>query len=174
MVMESPHTEADVLARLDALNISYSLHRHDPVFTVEEAQAVRTDMLGGHCKNLFLRDKKKNQILVVAEETTQIRLDSLAETLSLKRLSFGSPDRLMNVLGVLPGSVTPLALVNCPVNVGEKPTLQVVLDEALFGFDVVYCHPLHNAATVGITPKNLLNFIESMGHKPYIQTFVDS
>lgn len=169
--MESPHTEADALAHLDALGIPYSLHRHDPVFTVQEAQAVRIDMPGGHCKNLFLRDKKKNQLLIVAEENTRIRLNDLADLLGFKRLSFGSADRLKAVLGVMPGSVTPLSLINCPIAAGETPELQVILDEALLSFKTIYCHPLHNAATIGISPDDLLKFIESTGYTPHIQAF---
>lgn len=167
--MESPFQEHHILEHLDTLGISYRLHRHPPVFTVEEAQKHHQDMPGGHSKNLFLRDKKKNQILVVAQETTPVRLNELAAHMGLKRLSFGSPERLMATLGVEPGSVTPFALLHAQqaISTQERP-LKIVLDEALMAYDQVYFHPLHNAATVGITPKCLLMFIESTGHTAQI------
>ena len=102
-----PATPEQLFAHLDALNIRVERHTHAPVFTVEEAKGLRGLLPGGHCKNLFLRNKKGQQWLVVCEEDRAVDLRRLGERLGAGRLSFGSADRLMRVLGVPPGSVTP-------------------------------------------------------------------
>ena len=101
-----------LFARLDQLGIAHRTVEHPPVFTVEEAKALRGDLPGHHIKNLFLRNKKEEMWLVVALEDRAINLKRLGDVLGAGRLSFGSADRLKRTLGVEPGSVTPLSLVN--------------------------------------------------------------
>ena len=101
-----------LFAKLDALGIAQHTVEHPPVFTVEQAKALRGNLAGYHIKNLFLRNKKEEMWLVVALEDRAIDLKRLGEALGAGRLSFGSPERLRRHLGVEPGSVTPFALVN--------------------------------------------------------------
>src|SRR6266545_8329605 len=89
-----PTSPQQLLARLDALGIAYQNHAHTAVFTVEEAKALRGELTGGHIKNLFLRNKKEEMWLVVAEEDKRIDLKALGKRLGAGKLSFGSPDRL--------------------------------------------------------------------------------
>src|SRR5215813_13940583 len=107
--MLSPQQLFDYLAQL---GIAQRTVEHPAVFTVEQAKALRGDLPGHHVKNLFLRNKKEEMWLVVALEDRAIDLKKLGEALSAGRLSFGSPERLRRHLGVEPGSVTPLALIN--------------------------------------------------------------
>ena len=108
-----PATPQDLFARLDRLGIAHTTHPHPPLFTVEESKRLRGALPGGHCKNLFLRDKKRNLFLLVALEDRPIDLKSLRHALGAAgNLSFGSPETLMEVLGVAPGAVTPFALIN--------------------------------------------------------------
>src|ERR1700731_4176768 len=97
-----PTTPEQLLARLAELGIACRTVSHPPVFTVEEAKALRGELPGGHVKNLFLRDKKGAMWLVVAEEDRCIDLKALGEKIGAGRVSFGSADRLMQYLGVLP------------------------------------------------------------------------
>lgn len=167
--MESLAIETELFAFLDTLQIAYKTHRHSPVFTVEEAQAVRVGMHGGHSKNLFVRDKKKNHALVVAEEHLPIDLKSLAGKIGLGRLSFASPDRMMAKLGVTPGSVTPFSLLNARTLARpDDRTIHVVIDEGLLSHEAVYFHPLHNAATTAISPNDLIKFIRACRFEPSI------
>src|SRR6187401_3615684 len=101
-----------LFARLDALGLAHRTVEHAPVFTVEQAKEHRGMLPGHHIKNLFLRNKKEEMWLVVALEDRAIDLKRLGEVLGAGRLSFGSADRLKRYLGVEPGSVTPLSLVN--------------------------------------------------------------
>lgn len=97
---------------LDQLAIPYQRIDHAPVFTCEEASRLLPKLPAAKTKNLFLRDPKSERLfLVVTPEESRVDLKALAATLGVKRLSFGSPERLESVLGLTPGSVTLLAMV---------------------------------------------------------------
>jgi Ala-tRNA(Pro) deacylase len=161
-----PTSPAQLLARLDALGIRYASHRHRPVFTVEEAKALRGELAGHHIKNLFLRNKKGRMWLCVIDEDRPVDLAALADRLGAGRFSFGSPERLMNHLGVLPGAVTPMALVN-----DREHLVQPVLDAKILSGGPVNCHPLVNDMTLTIAAEDLIRFIEACGHKPVVLDF---
>ena len=161
-----PATEADLMARLDELGIRTVTHCHPPMFTVEESRALRGDLPGGHCKTLFLRDKKRNMWLVVALEDRVIDLKALTKAIGANRLSFGSADLLWDVLGVTPGAVTPFALIN-----DDQARVRLVLDEGMLNSDPLNYHPLHNEATTAIAPRDLVRFVRAMGFDPLIVDF---
>jgi Ala-tRNA(Pro) deacylase len=152
-----------LFARLEQLGIAERTVEHPPVFTVEEAKALRGNLPGHHIKNLFLRNKKEEMWLVVALEDRAIDLKRLGEVLSAGRLSFGSALRLKRHLGVEPGSVTPLALIN-----DESRSVQLVLDRGLVDGhgEPVNVHPLVNTMTTAMASADLLRFFEATGHAP--------
>lgn len=158
-----PLTPDELFARLDALGIGHRTHRHPPVFTVAEAAALRGELPGGHCKTLFLKDKKAGLWLVVALEERMIDLKRLAVSLGAPRFSFGSADLLYEVLGVRPGSVTPFALAN-----DREQRVRVVLDKGMLARDPLNYHPLENDRTTAIAPDDLLKFIGACGHAPLV------
>lgn len=155
--------EAALYARLAELNISWTTHRHAPVFTVEEAAALYSSQPGGHTKNLFLRDKKDQTWLVVARDELRIDLNALAKELGAPRFSFGSPRLLIELLGIEPGSVTPFAVMNDAVG-----KVRLVLDEGLLALTPLNFHPLRNDRTTAITPADLLKFVRACDHEPVI------
>ena len=163
MTTAAPTSPDQLFAHLEGLGIRTRTVQHPPVFTVEEAKALRGDLPGGHIKNLFLRNKKGEMWLVVAEESRPIDLKALGERLGAGRLSFGSPERLMSYLGVVPGAVTPFALIN-----DRSGQVKVAIDKTVLDHDPVNCHPLANDMTTAIAPADLLAFIENSGHKPMI------
>jgi Ala-tRNA(Pro) deacylase len=150
-----------LFARLDQLGIAHRTVEHPPVFTVEEAKALRGNLPGHHIKNLFLRNKKEEMWLVVALEDRAIDLRRLGEVLGAGRLSFGSADRLKRHLGVEPGSVTPLSLIN-----DEARAVRLVLDCGVADGGPVNAHPLVNTMTTALAPADLLRFFEATGHTP--------
>jgi Ala-tRNA(Pro) deacylase len=159
-----PTTPAMLFARLDELGLAYRTVEHPPVFTVEEAKALRGTLPGGHVKNLFLRNKKGDAMwLVVALEDRAIDLKVLGERIGAGRVSFGSAERLMAHLGVLPGAVTPLALIN-----DREARVKVVIDKGLLDENPVNVHPLVNTMTTAMAPADLIRFVEACGHKPEI------
>ncbi len=151
-----------LFARLDQLGIAHRTVEHPPVFTVEEAKALRGNLPGHHIKNLFLRNRKEEMWLVVALEDRAIDLKRLGDVLGAGRLSFGSADRLKRYLGVEPGSVTPLSLVN-----DEGHEVRLVLDRGMADGGPVNAHPLVNTMTTALTPADLLRFFAATGHTPH-------
>lgn len=156
-----PTTPQDLLAMLDVLEISYSLHRHEPMFTVADGEEIEKDIPGTHCRNLFLRDKKKNMALIVAANETALDMKKLAPLIDMGRLSFGSKDRLWQYLGIRQGSVCPFCIVN-----DTDKDVMLVLDAYMMDQDIVNYHPLDNAMTIGLKPADLIRFIEAQSH-PY-------
>jgi Ala-tRNA(Pro) deacylase len=155
-------TEQDLFDRLDALGIPHTTHRHQPLHTVEESQAARLEMseiAGGHCKNLFLKDKKGIFWLVVTLEEKRVDMKVLQKTIGAARLSFGKPEYMKEYLGVEPGSVTPFSAIN-----ETSKAVQFVLDEEMLAFENLNYHPLHNAATTMIRSNDLLRFLKECGH----------
>lgn len=151
-----------LFARLDQLGISHRTVEHPPVFTVDEAKALRGNLPGHHIKNLFLRNKKEEMWLVVAIEDRAVDLKRLGEVLGAGRLSFGSPERLRRHLGVEPGSVTPLALIN-----DESRNVRLAFDRGLMDGGPVNVHPLVNTMTTAMTAADLLRFFAATGHPPH-------
>jgi Ala-tRNA(Pro) deacylase len=158
-------TPNQLFAALDALDIKHSTVKHPPLFTVEQSQALRGQIPGGHTKNLFLRDKKYEIYLVVTHEDAEIELKSLHRKLGASgRFSFGSPDLLREVLGVEPGSVTPFGAIN-----DREGRVTVVLDAAMMEHGTLNFHPLVNTMTTSIKRDDLVKFLESTGHIPRIE-----
>lgn len=162
----TPMTSDQLLARLAELGIEQQTIEHPPVFTVEEAKALRGKLRGAHVKNLFLRNKKGRMWLLSCLEDREIDLKALGERLEAGRLSFGSAERLMSYLGVRPGSVTALAVIN-----DRTHAVQLVLDRALTEIDPVNLHPLVNDRTTALRPAGLLAFCRSAEHEPELLDF---
>lgn len=155
-----PASRDDLMRRLAALGIATGTVDHPPVFTVAEARALRGRIPGGHSKNLFLKDRKGGLFLLVAEEASGIDLKTVHTALGARgRVSFGSADLLMEVLGVPPGSVTPFSVLN-----DRDGRVRVFLDAALAARDPLNFHPLENTATTTIATADLLRFLEAEGH----------
>ena len=160
-----PKTPEQLFAALDALGIPHRTVKHPPVFTVEQAGALRGRIPGGHTKNLFLRDKKYAIYLVVAPEDAEIDLKGLHRVLGANgRFSFGSSDLLREVLGVEPGAVTPFAAIN-----DTQGRVTVVLDAAMMEHETLNYHPLVNTMTTSISRDDLVKFLESTGHSPRVE-----
>ncbi len=162
-------TREELAQYLEELGITAVTVEHPPVFTVEEARALRGEIAGAHSKNLFLKDKKDALFLVVAREEAAIDLKHLHGRIGASgRLSFGRPELLMAVLGVAPGSVTPFGLIN-----DRPPQLRVILDAGLIAHETVNFHPLINTATMTLATRDLLAFIRATGHEPEIHDIAE-
>jgi Ala-tRNA(Pro) deacylase len=160
-----PKTPEELFAALDALGISHSTVKHPPLFTVEQSQALRGQIPGGHSKNLFLRDKKSVLYLVVTLEDASIDLKGLHRVLGANgRFSFGSSDLLREVWGVEPGSVSPFGAIN-----DTEGRVTVVLDSVMMEHEILNYHPLSNTMTTSIGRDDLVTFLKSTGHSPRIE-----
>jgi Ala-tRNA(Pro) deacylase len=154
-----------LLARLDHLGVRYRRFDHRAVFTCDEAdQVIAPEVGGAHTKNLFLRDQKgRRHWLVVTLCSKQVDLRALADVIGGGKLGFASPDRLERLLGLTPGSVTVLGLINDPDH-----HVEVVIDEEVWEAPAWRCHPLVNTATLLIDRADIEGFLASTGHVPRV------
>ena len=159
----TPKTPEGLFARLGELGIATTTVTHPPAFTVEKGESYVGHLPGVHIKNLFLCDAKKKMWLVVVPWDRRIDLKALPDKIGAARLSFGSADRLLRVLGVTPGSVTPFTVINDP-----ERQVQVILDADMMRSELINAHPLINTMTTTIRSADLMRFLEACGHAPRV------
>jgi Ala-tRNA(Pro) deacylase len=155
--------EAGLLADLGALGIRFAAHEHEAVFTVAESDAVHAAMPGAHTKNLFLKDKAGAFWLVTVPSDARVNLKALPAAIGCKHVSFGKAEDMERLLGIAPGSVTPLAAINA-----VPGSITVVLDAVLADADPVNVHPLRNTATLGLSGAAILDLLRHWGHAPRV------
>ena len=144
--------------------IAATRHEHPPVMTVEESLRLVPKLPGMKTKNLFLRDKKgQRHFLVTVPHDLPVDLEALGAALGVGRLGFASPERLRAHLGITPGAVSLLALVNDATH-----AVEFVLDEALWNAPAVQAHPLVNSATLILPHADLARFLAATGHAPRV------
>jgi len=156
-------TPADLFALFDRLSIEHSTVEHPPFFTVEEGRSWHDKILGLHCKNLFIKDRKGGIWLVVMPADKRADLGRLEKALGAPRFSFARPDVLQEVLALTPGSVTPFGLIN-----DAQRRATVVLDEEMLESEWLNFHPLHNAASTTLRSVDLLRFVRALDYNPVI------
>lgn len=145
---------------LDEHRVAYARHDHPAVYTVEEADRLVPDLPGAKTKNLFLRDDKgRRHFLVLVPSEKRVNLKALKEVLGVKRISFGSPERLQKYLGIEPGSVSLLAVYNDGAH-----KVEVLMDRELWAADTFLFHPLVNTSTLVIKKAGIERFLEATGH----------
>jgi Ala-tRNA(Pro) deacylase len=164
---KAPFDDAALFARLDALGIAHETVEHEALYTVEQSRELRGDLAGAHIKNLFLRDKKRRMWLVTVLESRDMDLKALRHRIGARgNLSFGNAELLMEHLGVIPGAVTPFAVIN-----DRGGNVTMVLDKALLAIDPVNAHPLRNDRTTAIAARDLAGFLAAENHAPLILDF---
>lgn len=162
-----PKSSDVLLDELASLGIEAATTEHAPIFTVEDSKTLRVSPGGqGDIKNLFLRNKKGQMWLVSCHEDRKVDLKTLAKALGAGRFSFASETRMMQYLGIRPGSVSPLALVN-----DKTGAVSFVIDHALTQAEVIYLHPLVNTRTTTMATSDLLTYCARIGHPAKIITF---
>ena len=154
----------DLAAFLAHHSIEAKRFEHPPVMTVAESERLVPALPGAKTKNLFLRDKKgERHFLVSVPHDLAVDLNSLGLLLGAGRLGFASPERLMRHLGIAPGSVSLLALVN-----DSAHAVEFVIDRRLWEADAVHAPPLVNDATMVIPHRSLERFLAATGHAPRV------
>ena len=176
MSVSHPARDANAaLSLLQTLGIPAATVEHPPLHTVEESRALRGAIAGAHTKNLFLKDKGGNLFLVTAEESSPLDLKQIDKVIGAKgRVSFATAEQLLEALGIQPGSVSPLALVN-----DRAGRVRFVLEEKLALAEIVNVHPLVNTMTTSLASDDLRRYIAATGHSimvvplPYRQEATD-
>lgn len=155
--------EARLYAELEARGIAYRVVEHHAVFTVDESRELNASLPGAHTKNLFLRDNDGRFWLVAVPGEIRVDLKSLPATIGSTRLSFGKAEDLLRLLGLTPGSVTPLGAMH-----DSGGEVQVVVDRELAEAETVWVHPLRNTASLGMTGRDLTKALSGWRHDPQI------
>ena len=164
MLDATPGKGTDLEAFLRKHGIAATRHAHAPVMTVEESERLVPALPGAKTKNLFLRDKKgARHFLVTVPHDLAVELVALGAALGAGRLGFASAERLARHLGITPGSVSLLALVN-----DRDRAVEFVIDRALWEASAVHAHPLTNDATMVIGHADLERFLAATGHSPRV------
>lgn len=156
--------EPELLRFLAEHGIAYQRYEHRPVFTCEEARRYVPPVPAAETKNIFLRDRKgRRHFLVVVGYDKAVDLKALAPLLQADKLSLGSPERLRNLLGVEPGSVTILGLM-----LDQERAVEVVFDSPIAQAAALRCHPMVNTATLAMSRSELDRFLAATGHRPVV------
>lgn len=159
----------DVLDLLERLEIPFDLMEHEAVMTVAESALIRRNFPGMLCKCLFLKDRDGYWLLAIPA-ALRVDLKKLAASLGGKRLSFASREELQALLGLSPGAVSLLGVVN---DSGGK--VRVLLDNAVACSESpLLFHPMVNTATVRLGANELIRFLEYVKHNPAILSVPDS
>ena len=164
---DEPAFDRETLAVwLTANGVDHVTHDHPAVFRVEEGLDLKADLPGAHTKNLFLKDHKGRLWLISARQDTVIDLKRAAAAMGSGRLSFGNETLMFDTLGVRPGSVTALGLIN---DTDRRVTF--VLDRRLWEADIVNFHPLTNTATTALDQTAFRRVLELLGREPLVFDF---
>ena len=155
--------EHSLLKVLDAAGIAWTMTEHQPVYTVEESAQLHAEIPGAHTKNLFLKDAAGQFWVVSAPHDARVDLKALPAAIGSRKVSFGKAEDMVRLLGVEPGSVTPLAVFN-----DADGAVKVVIDGRLAAAACVNVHPLRNTATLGLSGADLIAFLGTTGHPPVV------
>ena len=141
-------------------NILFDLYNHVPLFSVKDTKELQNlifppDNYAVHIKNFYLRDKKKNNFLFTCEQDKNVDLNFLKQLIKSGRLSFSSPERLYENLGVFPGAVSPFCMLN-----GIKNNVIFYCDYDLKQFKSIYLHPFVNDRTICLNMNDLEEFLK--------------
>lgn len=153
-----------LFGRFAQLNIAAPTVPYPAHKTVEEGKRLRGTMAGTFTKNLLLRDKKDRLFLFSIQEDRVLNLKTLHSKVGATgRLGFASAERMIELLGVSPGALTPLGIIN-----DRAGLVTVVVDALLLGSGLLNFHPLVNTESTGLKPNELLAFIRSCGREPFL------
>ena len=172
MTLPTPlHNRDNLLAWMAENAVAQTTHDHAAVFRVEEGLELKAALPGLHTKNLFLKDKKARLWLISAAQDTVIDLNRVPALIGAPagtgRFSFASEDLMFETLGVRPGSVTALGLIN---DVERRITF--VLDRRLHEAEIVNFHPLTNTATTAMDQAGFRRFLGLLKREPIVADFM--
>ncbi|MFK7997166.1 MAG: prolyl-tRNA synthetase associated domain-containing protein [Granulosicoccus sp.] len=154
-------TPEEILDALEKHGVEHDTMTHEPLYTVEQARMVNYTEPGAHTKNLFLRNKKGRMFLLVVERDQRVDLRSLRDKLNIPggQFAFASTERLGHYLGVVPGSVSPLAIYN-----DHDCAVQVLIQNTLLEHEWIYLHPCRNTHSTRLRTRDLLDTLSAWKH----------
>lgn len=154
--------KADVYAYLNEKNINYEITEHKAVYNMSELSDVPLPHPDADAKNLFVRDDKKNNYyLITVKGDKRVNLKDFRRANLTRPLTFASPEDLMDIMGLIPGAVTPFGILNDSEN-----KVSFFIDEEFFsGSGLIGVHPNDNTATVWLSANDLISIINEHGNE---------
>lgn len=150
----------EIYQYLTEQNITYEKTEHKAVFNMEELNSVELPYPEWDAKNLFVRDdKKRNYYLITVKGDKRVDLKEFRKRHGLRALSFASADDLLAMMNLLPGSVTPLGILN-----DAEHRVHFYLDTAFMG-NKIGIHPNDNTATIWMEADDLMALIRNHGNE---------
>ena len=147
---------------LAAQGVEFEITKHPAVFNMAEVAQIELPYPEADAKNLFVRDdKKRHYYMITVQGDKRVNLKEFRRRFGLRALSFASADDLMSILGLIPGAVTPLGLLN-----DEEQRVELFLDSAFN--ELIGVHPNDNTATIWLKPQDLVRVIEAHGNTVHV------
>lgn len=159
--------EIKVYDFLDSLGIEYFRVDHTPAGTMEDCAKIEKVLDNVICKNLFLCNRQKTRFyMFVLPADKHFVTKEFSPKVNSSRLSFGTPEDLLSMLDLTPGSVSIMGLIN---DTGCRVSL--VIDKEILSHKHFSCHPCINTSSIKLKTDDLINkIIPALKHTP---TFVD-
>lgn len=150
---------------LDSLGISYERMEHPPVQTMEDCKAIEKALGAPVCKNLFLQTRQGTEyFLLLIEGEKRFRTAEVSKKIGRSRLSFGNEEKLYELLGLLPGAISPMGLIH-----DKDHVIQLLIDQDVLGHDRICVHPCVNTQSVAMDTKDFREiFLRHTGHIPQV------
>jgi Ala-tRNA(Pro) deacylase len=145
---------------LSKLGIPFEYIEHPPAPTIEIARQYWKGHDAKHCKNLFFRNHKGNRhYLVILDCDKDVKIHDLEKRLKQGKLSFASPRRMMQYLGLEPGSVSLFGLIH-----DRQHHVHLFIDENLQKAERLSFHPNVNTASLILSRHDMMRFLQAMGN----------
>lgn len=156
-----PEKEIRVYDLLDSLGIQYYRTDHEKADTMEACNEIDKILDTLVCKNLFLCNRQKTAFyLLMMPGDKPFRTKELSSQINSARLSFGSPEDMLEFLDIQPGSVSIMGLMN---DINNK--VQLLVDEDVLKGEYVGCHPCINTSSLKLRTKDAFGkFLEAVHH----------
>lgn len=156
----------EIYQHLKDLGVAFEATEHEAVYTMEQLENLGLSHPEAEAKNLFIRDdKKQHYYLLTVRGDAQVDLKEFRSRFGLRKLSFGSAQDLQELLGLIPGAVSPFGLLN-----DRDHRVELYLDEAFTGQPIAI-HPNDNTATVCLQSADLIRVLTNAGCTVHKATF---
>mgnify|MGYP006069676195 CR=1 FL=1 len=157
--------QQEVLHLLEKLHIPFQYVSHDPANTMEDCKAISEALNVAVCKNLFLCNRQQTEFYLLCMPADKpFKTKDVTAQLGCARLSFATPEHMMDLLGAAPGSASAFELMH-----DKEGKVQLVIDRELMEGDFISGHPCFSTSTLKLTRSDFLGrFLPAVGHKPIL------
>ncbi len=154
--------EIRVYDLLDSLGIEYLRTDHEKADTMEACNEIDAILDVTICKNLFLCNRQKtNYYLLMMPGDKPFKTKELSSQINSARLSFGSPEDMEELLGLTPGSVSIMGLMN-----DKENRVQLLVDEDVLEGEYLGCHPCINTSSLKLKESDIWEkFLPAVHHE---------